>query len=69
MKPFDLQEALAGKPVVLQDGTPVIIAGFNPNAKSVYKLAGWLDDEVESWDENGMYYEDNDNSKYNLFML
>lgn len=69
MKPFDLQEALAGKPVVTQDGTPVIIAGFNPNAKSVYKLAGWLDNVVESWDENGVYYEDSEIEIHNLFML
>jgi hypothetical protein len=41
MKPFDLKKALAGDPVIMQDGTPVKIAGYNPAAKHSQCVLFW----------------------------
>lgn len=55
MKPFNLQEALAGKSVQTRDGRPVKIAGYNQEAKFC-KLIGWINNEIVcSWDDNGNY--------------
>ena len=53
MKPFNLQEALAGKPVVTRDGRPVKIAGYNPDAKPQWKLAAWVDGNLDAWYTDG----------------
>jgi hypothetical protein len=53
MKPFNLQEALAGKPVVTRNGRPVKIAGYNPDAKPQWKLAAWVDGNLDAWYTDG----------------
>lgn len=67
MKPFDLQKALAGEPVVTRDGRPVKIAGINPDAKDLYKVVGWLDGITAGWCIDGKDYLDGQNPK-DLFM-
>lgn len=67
-KPFNLQEALSGKPVVTRDGRAVKIAGYNPEAadKSLVVL-GWAEGNIVSWCEDGLYIEDDENP-VDLFM-
>ena len=67
MKPFNLEEALSDKPVVTRDGRPIKIAGYNEEAESFSKVAGWFDGIVECWSKDGRYYDDKE-SEYDLFM-
>jgi hypothetical protein len=53
MKPFNLERALAGEPVVTRDGRPVKIAGYNPDAKPQWKLAAWVDGNLDAWYTDG----------------
>jgi hypothetical protein len=57
MKPFNLKEALAGKPVVTRDGRPVKIAGYNPDYLGGQKLLGWVMGyiyDVGEWTKDGI---------------
>ncbi len=49
MKPFNLEEALAGRKVVLRNGDYAIVAAYNPNADKECALIGWYDGESLSW--------------------
>lgn len=42
MKPFNLEKALAGEPVVTRNGLPVRISGYLDNALEFHKLTGWV---------------------------
>jgi len=53
MKPFDLEKALAGEPVVTRDGRPVKIAAYNPDANDYAQLLIWLDGDAYSCHRNG----------------
>ena len=53
MKPFNLERALAGDPVVTRDGRPVKIAGYNHDAKPQWKLAAWVDGNLDAWYTDG----------------
>lgn len=53
MKPFNLEEALAGKPVVTRDGRPVKIGGYNPDGCLSVKLIGWVGKNFCSWLPDG----------------
>ena len=57
-KPFNLQEALEGKPVVTRDGQLVKIGAYNPDATKTHRVVGWIEGNASSWYENGSY--DND---------
>lgn len=61
MKPFNLDECIAGKPVITKDGRPVNIAGYNPDAINGARLTGWIDNLVRSWSDNGTYCDHNAN--------
>jgi hypothetical protein len=65
MKPFNLKEALAGKPVVTRDGRPVKIAGYNPDAEKDSALIGWVGEHCDNWNKFGKSEYDED---LNLFM-
>lgn len=56
-KPFNLQEALAGKPVVTRIGEPVKIAGYNPDAGvgQYHQVIGWMDSKVIGFNESGSW--------------
>ena len=55
MKPFNLERALAGKPVVTRDGRPVKIAGYNEEADDDYKVAFWIGGCVYGCSDSGIY--------------
>jgi len=52
MRAFNLDEALAGKPVVTRDGRPVKIAGYNPKADLC--IVGWVENDAFSWLKDGI---------------
>lgn len=65
MKPFNLQEALTGKPVVTRDGRPVTkITNFGITD---YPLVGVLGKEIEGWRVDGSYCPPA-NTRKDLFM-
>lgn len=66
-KPFNLQEALEGKPVVTGDGRKVKIAGYESEAAKIFQLVGWVDGIAKSWESNGKYY-GAINQDHDLFM-
>ena len=55
MKPFDLEKALAGEPVVTRDGRPAKIGGYNPGADDAQAILGWIGAFGMSWYKNGFY--------------
>lgn len=60
MKPFDLKQALAGKPVCTRDGRPVKIGGYNPSASITTQIIGWIEDmdiTLTSWGVSGRFVE------------
>jgi hypothetical protein len=67
MKPFDLQKALAGDPVVTRDGRPVKIAAYNPDAYPFAEIIGWVDKSPKPWHSNGKILLDKDHD-VDLFM-
>ena len=67
MKPFNLQEALAGKPVVTKDGRKVTeIYHFN-TAETTHPVYACIDKHVYIFREEGTFY-DNYPSHLDLFM-
>ena len=68
LKPFNLEAALQGKPVVTRDGEPVKIAGYNPDAGKYHQLVGWIGEDSCSWTDNGEYLPKEDHVS-DLFML
>lgn len=71
MKPFDLERAKAGEPVVTRDGKDVRILCFdmNNNPFSIIALVNHVEFE-EDWrfTINGSFNYDNTDSDYDLFM-
>ena len=67
MKPFNLQAALDGAPVVTRDGRRVKIAGYNPDAAFKDALLGWLNKEAMWWNKEGKYDCEN-GEDWDLFM-
>jgi hypothetical protein len=56
MKKFNLQEALAGKPVISREGKQVTqLHLFEVNPSSNYSLYGVVDGHVESFTEDGKW--------------
>ena len=54
MKPFNLEDALKGKPVCTRDGRSVKIAGHNPDSLSeCTALVGWVEDKLNYWTADG----------------
>jgi len=68
MKPFNLEQALAGAPVITRDGTKVIRLIELPEAKPQSRLVAVLEDgETATFNEGGRYYSMRDSS-LDLFM-
>jgi hypothetical protein len=67
MKPFNLQEALAGKPVVTRDGREVTdVTYFSTLRNSTsFKLRGVLEGYLRKFNDAGMYLT---NKNLDLFM-
>lgn len=68
IKPFDLQTALAGKPVVTRDGAPVTDITHFPKATSKFRLGAVADGQLCTYTEEGMVYQSGSPSKFDLFM-
>lgn len=56
MKPFNLERAKAGDPVVTRDGREFIFGAYNPNAKDGHNIIGWLNEVVTSYFKSGRLY-------------
>lgn len=72
MKPFNLEAALRGEPVITRDGRPVKIAGYNPDVQEDFAILGWITNvkgqiTPRSWSKEGKYIEDA-NNEFDLFM-
>ena len=68
MKPFNLEQALAGAPVITREGTKVIRLFTVPEAKPNSRLVAVLEDgEIATFNEGGRYYSMRDSS-LDLFM-
>lgn len=69
MKPFNLEEALAGKSVVTRDGREVTqITKFNLNNKDEQPLIGVVGGHIESFWESGKYLDKDTIHINDLFM-
>jgi hypothetical protein len=69
MKPFNLDEALAGKPVITRNGKPFTMAGYNEKARDGQNIAGWVDGTLMCWHHDGSYSTQfYDTHEYDLFM-
>jgi hypothetical protein len=66
MKPFDLDKALAGEPVVTRAGEKVEKIVHNPDAKEFFRVAFWVDGIVWGCDESG--YVNSGKHGHDLFM-
>ena len=56
MKPFNLQEALAGKPVVTRDGRKVEQLFYLDKAENEFKLRAVVDGSITAYTDNGCFY-------------
>jgi len=45
LKPFDLEAAMRGEPVVTKNGEEVKIAGYKSDAVSMYSVLAWVKKE------------------------
>ena len=68
MKPFDLELALSGHPVITRDGREATRIAYFKDASDEYdKVLCLIDGIIESFLENGKYYEGQD-SIHDLFL-
>lgn len=71
MKPFNLKDAKAGKPLCTRDGKPVRIICFDRENKDFPLIAAVTNDNYEdfySYTTDGKFYNDGDISDLDLFM-
>lgn len=67
MKPFNLEDALAGDKVMLRNGGTAMVAAQNNGANNSSALIGWdQEHNALSWTTNGMFYDDGDSSIYDI---
>lgn len=66
---FDLAKALTGAEVVTKSGTPVRIVSHNMDVVAKQNLAGWVDDEIYTFWEDGKFRFDREDSVFDLFIL
>lgn len=69
MKPFNLEEALAGKPVVTSEGLLVTQIVHFENTNHEYPVFGVVDNQITSWTIQGQFNKTYDNHLKDLFML
>lgn len=55
-KPFDLQKAMQGEPIVTRDGREAFFIAFEP--KAVAPLVVRVGDVINTYFENGLFYKD-----------
>jgi hypothetical protein len=68
MKPFNLEEAQKGKPLVTRDGEEVKLVAYVPEAKTEMRIIILTESgDIRVYYENGNYYSNNEDG-YDLFM-
>lgn len=67
-KPFDLERALAGDPVVTRNGRPVTQLVKFDAAGGIYEVYGVVGASVESWRVDGRYSAGGEECVYDIFM-
>lgn len=70
-KPFDLERALAGDPVVTREGETILIV-FDSGLDVEYPLSAWIEGRIEPYGfrRNGRYTSnDEEMSNFDLFMV
>lgn len=55
MKPFDLEAAIRGEPVVTRDGRDAKFGAYNPDADALCSVVGWIGDRPHSWSKDGRF--------------
>ena len=68
MKPFNIERALAGDPVVTRCGDPVFDLSRPPNATGRYVLVGVHNGYIETWTLDGRYNSAGNETRLDLFM-
>jgi hypothetical protein len=68
MKPFDLEKALAGEPVVTRDGRPVTQLVMFEAIEEEYCLCGVLERSITGWLVNGKIWNITESHRRDLFM-
>ena len=69
MKPFDLEKALAGEPVVTKDGNPVTqLIKFEVTEGDGYVLYGVVNNKIRNFLDSGKYDKTFESHPFDLFM-
>ena len=69
MKPFDLEKALAGEPVVTKDGNPVTqLIKFEVTEGDGYVLYGVVNNKIRNFLDSGKYDRTFESHPFDLFM-
>ena len=70
MKKFNLEEALAGKPVLCRNGELVTQLVEFKNTSAIHSLAGLCDNMIKTWTIDGNYFSKGNSypSYWDLFM-
>ena len=69
MKPFNLEKALAGEPVVTRDGNPVTqLIKFEAIVEDGYLLYGVVNNKIRNFLESGKYDKTFESHSLDLFM-
>jgi len=55
--------------LVTRHGKKVLLAGYNENAISRHRLAGWIEGVLMSWNEDGLFQTSEEEHDYDLFAL
>lgn len=68
LKTFNLEEARAGKPIVLRDGTPAKFVAVNPDAPLSQRVIFWLSTGYRFCYESGRCF-DESHREYSMDLL
>lgn len=68
MKPFDLEKALAGEPVITRDGKKATEVVFLKTADDLYVVIAVVDGKVLSYTKDGKYWASKSADQNDLFM-
>jgi len=69
MKPFNLTDAIAGKPVVTRNGKPITEIHLFKECKSKYNVCAVIEGDINNFTLDGKFWKDRDAiHEYDLFM-
>jgi len=67
MRAFNLEQAIAGKPIVCRDGTPAKFLYYCEEIEGPFKVGALVDGGAETFQKDGRFYSDK-KEPYDLFM-